>query len=155
MPVKLSFIIPVYNVADYLEECIESIHHQLDDRCEILLIDDGSTDASGLMCDRFADESNLIRAFHQPNAGPSAARNLGMDNALGEYIAFVDSDDRITGGSVGDLLAWIDQGGADLCFLQADKFYPDGARQPLGDDIHRDGVQGKTQEAPPCRKRTL
>ncbi|MBR6571642.1 MAG: glycosyltransferase [Clostridia bacterium] len=145
MPVKLSFIIPVYNVADYLGECIESIHRQLDERCEILLIDDGSTDASGRMCDHFAAKSSLVRAFHQSNAGPSAARNLGMDEALGEYIAFVDADDRIAAGAVPLILRWMEEGGADLCFMEGSKFYPGGETQPMGDDIRREGLHGKTR----------
>lgn len=92
----VSVITPVYNTAQYLDECIGSILSQSMTDFELLLIDDGSTDGSGAICDRYAEKDKRIRVFHIPNGGVSAARNLGLDNARGEFVVFVDSDDRIT-----------------------------------------------------------
>ena len=94
---KLSIIVPVYNVEKHLVHCLESIAAQMCDDYELLLIDDGSTDASGALCDVFAREHPECRVvvIHQSNGGLSAARNAGIDRARGEYITFVDSDDYI------------------------------------------------------------
>ena len=93
----LSIIVPIYNVAKHLVRCLDSIAMQMRDDYELLLIDDGSTDASGALCDVFAREHPECRVvvIHQPNGGLSAARNAGIDKARGEYITFVDSDDYI------------------------------------------------------------
>ena len=92
---KVSVIVPVYNVEKYLPRCIESIQEQTLTDWELLLIDDGSTDNSGIICDGFAKEDSRIRVFHKPNGGVSSARNVGLDNARGEWLAFVDSDDEV------------------------------------------------------------
>lgn len=93
----LSIIVPVYNVEKHLVCCLESIAMQMRDDHELLLIDDGSTDASGSMCDTFAREHPQLNVvvIHQPNGGLSAARNAGIDRARGEYLTFIDSDDYI------------------------------------------------------------
>ena len=95
---KLSVIVPVYNAEKYLEECVESILQQSFPSFEILLINDGSRDSSGLMCDSFAKKDARVRVFHKDNGGVSSARNLGLDNARGEWICFVDSDDWLEPG---------------------------------------------------------
>lgn len=92
---QISVIIPVYNIEEYLERCVNSVREQTFDNLEILLVDDGSTDSSGSICDRLATEDNRIRVFHKPNGGSSSARNLGISQAAGEYLGFVDSDDYI------------------------------------------------------------
>lgn len=92
----ISVITPVYNAEKYLAECLGSILAQRMSDFELLLIDDGSTDASGAICDRFAGQDSRIRVFHTSNQGVSAARNLGLDNAQGEFVVFIDSDDRVT-----------------------------------------------------------
>lgn len=95
-PVDISVIIPVYNVERYLEECVHSVlGQQFDGRLEVILVDDGSTDSSGRLCDRLADEHEHIRVLHKSNGGLSDARNHGLDVARGEYITFVDSDDAL------------------------------------------------------------
>lgn len=94
----ISVIVPVYNVAEYLPRCMESILGQSYRNLEIILINDGSTDGSGLMCDEFAQRDSRIVVIHQENAGVSAARNAGLDVASGEWIGFVDSDDYIDHG---------------------------------------------------------
>lgn len=89
----ISVIVPVYNVEAYLKRCVDSICGQTYDNLEILLIDDGSTDGSGGICDEISAQEERVRVWHTVNQGPSAARNLGIDQAAGEYLLFVDSDD--------------------------------------------------------------
>lgn len=92
---KISVIVPVYNVEQYLPRCIDSILAQTFTNFELLLIDDGSTDNSGKVCDEYARKDSRIRVFHKKNGGVSSARNAGLDNAHGEWVAFVDSDDTL------------------------------------------------------------
>lgn len=91
----ISVIVPVYNVKDYLAECLDSILNQSYRELEIILVDDGSTDGSEAMCDAYADKDKRITVIHQENKSLSVARNVGMSVAKGEYIAFVDSDDAL------------------------------------------------------------
>ena len=91
----ISIIIPVYKVEKYLSRCLDSIMNQTFTNWECLLIDDGSPDNSGKICDEYAEKNHRFRVFHQQNAGVSAARNKGLDEAKGEWIGFVDSDDWI------------------------------------------------------------
>ena len=91
----ISVIVPIYQVEAYLEECLDSILNQTYCNLEIILIDDGSPDRCGEICDRYASQDSRIQVIHQSNAGLSAARNAGMDIATGEYISFIDSDDYI------------------------------------------------------------
>ncbi len=91
--VKISIIVPVYNVEKYLEECVESILNQTFQNFELILIDDGSTDTSGKKCDRLATEHSKIKVIHKKNGGLSSARNCGIEIAIGEYLMFIDSDD--------------------------------------------------------------
>lgn len=93
--VKISVIVPVYNAEKYLRRCVDSILAQTFTDFELLLVDDGSTDASGKICDEYASADARVRVFHKPNGGVSSARNLGLDNARGEWIAFADSDDYV------------------------------------------------------------
>ncbi len=88
-----SIIIPVYNVEEYLCECVQSVVNQSFDDYEILLIDDGSTDGSGKLCDKLANQFGKITVYHKKNGGSSDARNYGIKHAKGTYIAFIDSDD--------------------------------------------------------------
>ena len=91
----VSIIVPVYNVKNYLEQCVKSILSQTYKNLEVLLIDDGSTDGSGLICDRFAVSDKRIKVFHCVNGGVSAARNTGIQKCTGQWISFVDSDDFV------------------------------------------------------------
>lgn len=91
----LSVIVPVYNVAPWLRECIDSILGQTFTDFELLLVDDGSLDESGIICDEYAGTDSRVRVWHQANAGQAAARNLALDNARGKFYAFVDSDDSV------------------------------------------------------------
>lgn len=92
---EISVIVPVYKVERFLSKCVKSILAQTFTDFELLLIDDGSPDRSGKLCDEWAVKDTRIRVFHQKNAGVSAARNKGLDEALGKYIVFVDSDDWV------------------------------------------------------------
>ena len=91
----ISVIVPVYNTELYLRRCIDSILSQTFTDFELLLIDDGSTDRSGAICDEYAAKDKRVRVFHKENGGVSLARNLGLDEAKGEWIEFVDSDDWV------------------------------------------------------------
>lgn len=99
MPVKtqkmISIIVPVYNIKAYIEECIVSLMKQTYQNLEIILVDDGSTDGSGEICDNYAKKDNRIVALHKENGGLSDARNYGMDRAHGSFFAFVDGDDWV------------------------------------------------------------
>ena len=92
----ISIIVPVYNAELYLSRCVESLLKQTYTNIEILLIDDGSPDSSGLLCDEFATKDKRIRVFHRENGGVSSARNLGLKYAKGEWISFVDADDCVS-----------------------------------------------------------
>ncbi|MBO5142220.1 MAG: glycosyltransferase family 2 protein [Clostridia bacterium] len=91
----ISVIIPVYNVEEYIRECLDSVINQTYKNLEIILIDDGSKDNSGKICDEYAKKDKRIKVIHKENGGLSSARNKGLDNAQGKYITFVDSDDYI------------------------------------------------------------
>ncbi|SHL48398.1 glycosyltransferase family 2 protein [Fibrobacter sp. UWEL] len=92
----VSVIVPVYNVECFLKECLDSIVMQKYRNLEILLIDDGSCDSSGLICDRYASQDRRIRVIHKDNAGQASARNLGLSISNGEFFCFVDSDDIVS-----------------------------------------------------------
>ncbi len=109
MKTKLTVIIPVYNTKRYLEQCVASVTGQSLQDIEILLVDDGSTDGSGALCDVLAERDNRIRVVHKENGGAASARNLGIEKAVGEYIMFLDSDD------------WLDTDAAETLVRQADE----------------------------------
>lgn len=92
----ISIIIPIYNVEKYLIECLESLSRQKTSQIEFICVDDGSTDKSGIICDEFAKRDKRFKVIHKKNGGVSSARNVGMENAIGKYIAWVDPDDYIT-----------------------------------------------------------
>lgn len=93
---KISIIVPVYNVENYLNECLDSIIDQTYKNIEIILIDDGSKDSSGKICDEYIKKDKRIKVVHKENGGLSSARNAGLDIASGEYITFIDSDDCVS-----------------------------------------------------------
>ncbi|MBR5814166.1 MAG: glycosyltransferase, partial [Bacteroidaceae bacterium] len=96
---KLSIIVPVYKVRRYLQRCIESILQQTYTDYELILVDDGSPDSCGAICDRYAQECDKVRVIHKKNGGLSSARNAGIAAARGEYITFVDGDDAVASGT--------------------------------------------------------
>lgn len=104
---KVTVIVPVYNVEKYLEKCVESIINQTYQNLEIILIDDGSLDGSGRICDLFAKNDNRIKVIHKSNGGLSSARNIALDCCTGQYICFVDSDDYIEKNMIINLMKYI------------------------------------------------
>ena len=131
---KLSFIVPVYNVAPYLRKCMDSLLTQDFDDYEIILVDDGSTDNSGAICDEYASTSFAslqqsiipIRVIHQTNAGLSAARNSGIKIANGEYLCFVDSDDYWQHNVLAGLMSQIECDNLDVLRFRLQYVNPDG-----------------------------
>lgn len=111
----ISIIVPVYNVEPYLRQCLDSVIGQTYRDLEILLIDDGSPDRCGVICDHYAELDSRIRVFHTGNNGLSAARNLGLREATGSYIGFVDSDDWIELNMYEALVEMIERNDAELC----------------------------------------
>ena len=128
----ISFIIPVYNAEKYLHPCIDSVLHQLNN-CELILVNDGSADSSGEICDTYASKHPNIKVFHTENKGPSQARNLGVDKAQGDYIVFLDSDDYINCDFVQNFEN--SSLSADVIFYPLEKLLINGQRIPMGDGI--------------------
>lgn len=114
MEPKVSIVVPVYGVEKYIGECIESLLAQSYSNLEILLVDDGGKDCSGEICDRYADQDDRIRVIHKPNGGAASARNVGIDEATGEYICFVDGDDLIEKDHVRHLWTAMTEADADI-----------------------------------------
>lgn len=118
--IKFSVIVPVYNAEKYIAECIESVLNQTFSDLELLLVDDGSPDNSGAICDEYAAKDSRVKVFHQENGGVCAARNTGLDNATGEYVSFVDSDDYLESNALEILYNDILTHNADVsCALMA------------------------------------
>ena len=103
MESKVSVIIPVFNAEKYLEKCVISVLTQTYTNLEVLIVDDGSTDNSGVLCNHLANLDKRISVFHQKNAGQSSARNFALDKATGDFIIFVDADDYIAKNMVEEL----------------------------------------------------
>ncbi len=110
---RISVIIPVYKVEEYLDRCVQSVLAQTHEDMEVLLVDDGSPDNCGALCDGYAKKDSRVRAIHRENGGLSAARNTGLDAASGDYILFVDGDDYIAPDMAETLLAALESTGAD------------------------------------------
>lgn len=113
---KISVVVPVYNVKEYLLPCVESLLRQSYSALEILLIDDGSTDGSGELCDKLAAQDARIHVFHQENSGVSSARNAGLHMATGDYTAFIDPDDWVHDQMYEKMVGLIEQEQADAVF---------------------------------------
>lgn len=111
---KVTVAVPVYNVEKYLEKCAESVLSQTERNLELLFIDDGSTDGSGALCDKIAGQDSRVRVIHQENRGLGGARNTGIENALGEWIIFPDSDDWLEPETIERALKTAEGTGADM-----------------------------------------
>lgn len=121
----ISVIVPIYKVEAYLDECVRSIVGQTYPHLEIILVDDGSPDGCGALCDEWAKRDDRIKVVHKPNGGLSDARNAGLEIASGDYIAFVDSDDWIEPEMYEKMLAALKAEEADLCACRIVSCYPD------------------------------
>ena len=131
----ISVIVPVYKVEQYLHRCVDSILAQSHTNLEIILIDDGSPDRSGEICDEYAVKDSRIRVIHKENSGVSTARNAGLDICRGEYIAFVDSDDYILPQMYESMLATLAEGEVDICVCQWQYEKADGTQVVSSDKI--------------------
>ncbi len=130
----VSVIVPVYRVEKYLDQCVSSIVSQTYSNLEIILIDDGSPDACGKICDAWADRDERIQVIHQENRGQSAARNVGLDVATGGYISFVDSDDWIAADYILHMVQECRDGFAQICICD----------HSITGDMHLDVHGGET-----------
>ena len=111
----ISIIVPVYNVAKYLDKCMSALLEQTYENIEIVLVDDGSTDNSGKLCDEYASKYSNVKVVHKANAGLGFARNSGLDVITGDYVVFVDSDDWVTSDYVMHLYTELTKNGVDMC----------------------------------------
>lgn len=123
---KVSVIVPIYNVEKYLNRCVDSILAQTWSDFELILIDDGSSDRSGVICDEYAQKDGRVRVIHKENGGVSSARNAGLDAAEGELVAFVDSDDYVDERYLEELTA----PDGDLIVCRVHKILTDGTQEP-------------------------
>jgi glycosyltransferase involved in cell wall biosynthesis len=128
---RVSVVVPVYNVDRFLPECVDSVLRQSYRKLELILVDDGSTDRSGELCDRFAQQDPRVRVIHQPNRGSAAARNRGLDAARGEYVYFLDSDDFIADDTIRRVVERAEADHLDLILFDGQIISEDG--QCLGD----------------------
>ncbi len=126
---KFSVIIPVYNVKDYLCQCVDSVLAQTYTNYEVLLVDDGSTDGSSALCDSYSDRA---RVFHKPNGGLSDARNYGIDRAQGEFLVFVDSDDWIAPDALENMNRALDSR-ADMLVTTLIEYFENDKSQRVND----------------------
>ncbi len=121
----ISVIVPIYNVEDYLVKSVDSILNQTYENLEIILVDDGSTDMSGAMCDSFKEQDERIKVIHKKNGGLSDARNAGLDIATGDYIGYVDSDDWIEPDMFELMVTNCEKYGSDVAACRYSKVYKD------------------------------
>ena len=114
-PLNISFVVPVYNVEKYLRQCVNSLLDQTVPACEIILVDDGSTDGSGMICDEYAEKYDTVKAVHKENAGLGMARNTGLDHVTGDYVIFIDSDDFCQPDFIAHMEDVLRDTGCDTC----------------------------------------
>ena len=126
----ISIIVPVYNIEEYLPRCVKTLCALTYQNIEILLVDDGSTDGTGALCDRLAEEDERIRVFHKENGGSSSARNYGIERAKGAYLGFVDSDDYVEPYMYERLYGAICTAGVPVAQIGRDELDEEGNRLP-------------------------
>ena len=131
----VSVIVPIYNVEDYLRPCIESIQNQTYSDLEIILVDDGSPDNCGKICDEYAAKDARIRVLHNQNGGAARARNAGIEAATGEYISFVDGDDTIMDTMIEELLTNLHATGSDASVCDCNRNSIHGAHTCSSKDL--------------------
>lgn len=123
----VSIIIPVFNVREYLERCLESVFRQSYSNLEIILVDDGSTDGSSELCDVFKQRDMRVSVLHKPNGGVSSARNHGLKFANGRYVAFIDADDEVSDRYIENLVSLLESNDTDVSFVSYKRFSANGA----------------------------
>lgn len=115
----ISIIIPVYNVEQYLDKCLQSVINQTYQDIEIILVDDGSSDNSGILCDKWQEKDSRIKVIHKSNGGVSNARNVAIEQANGEYLMFIDSDDIVSNDLCKVLFEMLKNDNADISICNA------------------------------------
>ncbi len=128
----VSVIVPVYRVAQYLPECIESVLRQTYRNLELILVDDGSPDRCGEICDAYSARDSRVKVIHKPNGGAASARNAGLDAAQGSYICFVDSDDAVSPDYVSQLMERLISARADIAVCGF-HWYTKAGMEPCGE----------------------
>lgn len=121
----ISIIIPVYNVEQYLDKCLQSVIHQTYQDIEIILVDDGSSDNSGILCDKWQEKDSRIKVIHKSNGGLSNARNVAIEQANGEYLMFIDSDDIVSNDLCKELFEMLKNNNADISICNATHIFDD------------------------------
>ena len=134
----VSIIVPVYNVENYLEQCIYSAVSQTYKNIEVILVDDGSTDKSGMICDNYAAKDTRVIVIHKKNGGPSSARNAGIEKSKGDFIYFLDSDDFIAENTIATYVQYLEQFDADV-FQGSVRYFYDIAEEQNA--INRENLQ--------------
>ena len=155
---RFSIIVPVYNVADYLSKCVNSLLIQRCDSFEIILVDDGSTDGKcPALCDELAAaHPDLIRVYHQSNGGLGAARNTGLRHAEGEYVFFVDSDDTIEPNTLEVLNRRIDETHADMYIFSFRYLKENGYVNDLSETrLHHEIYLSDARKVEPAKRKTV
>lgn len=141
---KVSIIVPVYNVEKYLPDCLDSIINQTYKELEIILINDGSTDTSGQICDEYSWNDERIKVIHQKNSGAANAKNVGLDKAIGDYITFADSDDIVDKNWIETMMNLIIENNADMAECYLDKIYVNGFEK-IEESVEKYGVFTNTE----------
>lgn len=142
MDYYITVIVPVYNNKQYLNKCVESLINQTLHNIEILLVDDGSTDGSSEVCDMYAAIDSRIRVIHKENEGLGLTRNVGLEEAKGEYFTFLDSDDYVDLDAYRTLWEQAKKYDADICFGGSTSFYDDGRCYPVRMQLDKEFYQG-------------
>ncbi len=132
---KVSIIVPIYNVGNYLDTCITSLVNQTLKEIEILLIDDGSTDDSPAICDKYAQQDTRVRVIHKKNGGLGSARNCGIETASGEYVTFVDGDDYLEIDTYEKMYNMAKDHNLDIIRYRANRFVKEGVFTEKNDDL--------------------
>ena len=142
---KISVIVPVYNTGKYLNKCIDSILNQTFKDFELILVDDGSTDSSGAICDEYAKKDGRIVVIHKENGGLSSARNAGLDIVEGEYISFIDSDDFITETMLQSMLELAQKTGAEITITGRINKFELEDRETIGFKLDEEKIYSKEE----------
>ncbi|MFR2821686.1 MAG: glycosyltransferase family 2 protein [Thomasclavelia sp.] len=158
--ILVSIIVPVYNVDKYLDECIQSLVNQTLKNIEIILVDDGSTDESGIICDQYAKYDSRVKVIHQQNGGQSMARNAGVKIANGKYLLFVDSDDYILTEACEKLIYYATVSNADLVWgdplngwdPDRAKRFPSCEKNALGTQLLKEALDNNAYDIVPWLK---
>lgn len=141
--VKVSVIVPVYNIKNYIVECVESVIRQTYDNWECLLVDDGSTDGSEVICDKYEENNSKIVAIHKKNGGLSSARNKGIKASSGEYLFFIDGDDYISDRALEHFVSILENSYTDIVLGHMMKFRENSTPENFGDIIESSCLKNK------------